>query len=315
MLVDQEQIVAARIDWGDPVRSGAIMGAKLTSKTAGKRRGTARLADGTQVLVDSLPREATEGQSLLLAITRCAIAERGRGKLAQARPAPPGATERAGPSLFDALSAGSLPVCRVRPGDGSLDRLGWDELVEQAVSGHVGFTGGSLDVSPTPAMTVIDVDGMLPPAQLALAAVPALVVTLARLDIGGNIGIDFPTLEEKAQRHAVDAALAAALRHWQGERTAMNGFGFVQLVARLEQPSIAALYQRHPARAGAQTALRQAEAIAAPGTILITANPALRGEFSSERIAELTRRTGRQICLEWDPAIALGAPSVQALTP
>lgn len=314
ILVEDGQIVAARVDVPGTLRAGAVIAARIASKPAGRKRGMAVADNGTTLLVDHLPASLTEGQSLLLAVTRPALAERGRFKLAQSRPAPPGAVAGPGPTLREALASGVHPVRSVRPADGRFDRAGWDELVEQAVSGQVDFAGGSLQLAPTPAMTVIDIDGTLPAAQLALAAVPALVAALARLDVGGNVGIDFPTLAEKTQRQSVDTALAAELGKWSGERTAMNGFGFVQLVARLERASLLARYNGHPERAGVQAALRRAEAVTAPGAILIGAHPVLQGHLD-DRLGELARRTGRELRIEWDPALAPEAPRVQALAP
>jgi len=244
ILVDGSMILAARIDWGNALRPGTVIDGFLYSKPANAKRGLARLPDGSEVLVDALPKEATEGQTIRLRITRARIAERGRNKLAQARPADAGAEQQAGPSLFTELRAGPETIRKVRPADKVFTDFGWEELVEEALTGAVPFAGGSIVISPTPAMTVIDVDGNLPARHLALAAVPAIADALSRFDIGGNIGVDFPTLQDKADRHAVDNALTQSLTHWRGERTAMNGFGFVQLIARLERPSIIAAYQR-----------------------------------------------------------------------
>lgn len=314
ILVEGDAIRAARVDWLEPVRPGMVCDARLSSKPAGARRGTAQLPDGGEVLVDGLPRGATEGMTLRIRITRSRIAERGREKLALARPAPD-ERETGAPSLADELRAGEYPIRLCRPADGTFGGLGWDELVDEALSGTVAFAGGSIVISPTPAMTVIDLDGALPPAQLALAAAPAIADALRRFDIGGSVGIDFPTLAEKKDRQAADAALAEALGDWRGERTAMNGFGFVQLVSRLERPSIVARYQRAPRTLAGITLARRAEAITDPGKLLLCANPGLRGRLPFELEAQLRQRTGRDLEWNWDSDLALNAPYVQTIMP
>lgn len=314
ILVEGGQILAARVDWLDPVRPGMIAEARLVAKAAGARRGTARLADGSDVLVDDLPREITEGATLRLRITRGRIAERGRCKLPQARPAPVGAELAEGPTLATALR-GQQAVRLCRPGDGRFEAAGWSELVEEALEGTVAFVGGSLLVCPTPAMTVIDIDGPLPPRALALAAVAPLASALRRLDIGGPVGIDFPTLADRKDRQAVDIALADALVGWPGERTAMNGFGFVQLVSRLERPSLPALYQRFPGRVAASTIERLALAHQGGGELVLHANPALRQALPASFAPELERRLGRGWRWHWDEALALQSPFVQSITP
>ena len=311
ILVEHGAILAARVSWGEAVRAGLVADAKLIAKPAGARRGLARLTDGSEVLVDALPREANEGDTLRLRIVRAALAERGRTKRAQARHDPDG-TPGPAPSLLDELRAGPLPVRQVRIEGADFADHGWDELAEQALSSEIAFAGGSLTISPTPAMTLIDVDGYGSPAALALAAVPAIAASLRRLDLGGSVGIDFPSLAEKRERQAVDAALGEALEGWRGERTAMNGFGFVQLVARLERPSLVARYAPRN-EAQARILLRQAERVGEPGTLLLTAPPAVRRAVLPDWQDELVRRTGRRIVWREDAALAPEAAFAQAV--
>ena len=311
VLVKHGEIIAARVEWGEPVRAGLVTDARLSSKPAAARRGLARLADGDEVLVDGLPRDVNEGDTLRLRIVRPVLAERGRMKRAQAR-CEPDAVSCSAPSLLEELRRGLVPVRAVPISGPDFAECGWDELVEQALSGDICFSGGSLTINPTPAMTLIDVDGYGSPAALALAAVPAIAAALRRLDLGGSVGIDFPSLAAKRDRQAVDAALAEALADWRGERTAMNGFGFVQLVSRLERPSLIARYSSHT-EAHARILLRQAERVSEPGALLLTAPPAVRRAVRAEWQDKLARRSGRRI--EWceDAALAPEAAFAQAM--
>lgn len=315
ILLDGEDIVAARVVWDDePWRAGAIAEAKLLHRVRGTRRGTVRLPDDTVAHVDALDPALTEGMSLTVQVTRASLAERGRTKLPQVRPAP-GRAPAPAPSLHEELARGPHPVRTLRITDRAFDDAGWADLCEQAHSGEVAFPGGTLLVCPTPAMTLIDIDGALPPLDLALAAVPALAGTLARLDIGGVVGIDFPTLERRQDRQAVDAALGEALQGWRSERTGMNGFGFVQLVARLERPSLVARASLHPAATAARQLLRQAERVAGPGVLLLTAAPAVLRALRPAWEAELARRTGRTVARREEPGLALTAGFAQAIAP
>ncbi|WP_017664790.1 ribonuclease E/G [Porphyrobacter sp. AAP82] len=309
LLVDGEQVLAAKVMWPGELAAGARTTGKLTVKFRGTRRGVALLGNGTEALVDHLPPQITEGHSLDLVITRAPIAERGRLKRAQARAAPGNGIPA------DALSPGpTWPARRtLRRFPAGL----WEEVWHSASAASLAFPGGEILVSVTPAMTVIDIDGIGAPRDVALAAVPAIARALAWFDLGGNIGIDFPTLQTREDRRAVDAALDAALAHWPHQRTAMNGFGFVQLVARLEGPSL--LHRFATARIGmaARMALRRAELAADEGAgrvLELRVHPALKAKLKAPWLDELARRTGRAVRITADPGLALEAPSAQILS-
>jgi hypothetical protein len=302
---DGDRIVEARVQWPDELTVGLVEDAILVSRTRGSPRGTARFANGEEALVDKLPSSASEGAPIRLEVTRPVLGERGRRKLARARPAE--APPHPAPTLAERLRAEGHEVRIVREfpaGDGA-------ELAAEAFAAEVAFPGGALQFSPTPAMLLVDVDGTLAPRDLALAAVAPLAEALRRFDAGGSIGIDFPTLADRADRRAVDDALAAALSGWPHERTAMNGFGFVQLVARLERPSL--LHRATFQRAGmaARGLLRRAELLQGAGAVLLSGHPALEAQLRPEWLAELARRTGREVRWEARPTLAIEAPQAQ----
>lgn len=307
ILIDSDLVAAARIDWPGALTAGQIEDAILVARTAGSTRGTLRFASGEEALIDGLPREAREGAPIRAIVNRSAIGEKGRLKLAQAKPT--GNAPCPAPSLAVRLQGeghGVRVVHRFPAGE-------WENIFLQAWDGLIGFAGGALAVSPTPAMTLIDVDGTLPPRALAIAAAVASAQTIRRFDLGGSIGIDFPTLERKEDRRAVDEALAAALVDWPHERTAMNGFGFVQLVARLERPSLLHRMARDPAGAAARALLRKAERVTEPGALRLSAHPAVLAKVRAEWREALARRTGREIRFHEAPLLAWEAASAQAV--
>ena len=299
ILLQAGRIVAARTDWPGALAAGQVEAAVLVARAAGAKRGTLRFAGGEEALVDNLPAEASEGAAYSAEVTRAAIGERGRTKLAQARltraaPRPaPGLAERLRSEGHGVRVVHRFPACD------------WDELCDEAWTGAIAFDGGSLAITPTPAMTLVDVDGTLPPAALARAAVLPIAGAIRRLDLAGSIGIDFPTLADKGDRHGIDRALAAALADWPHQSTAMNGFGFVQLVARLQRPSLLHRLACNRKGAAARMLLRRAERIDGAGTLLVAAHPAVLAAISPAWREDLERRSGRRLHWQDDPALAI----------
>ncbi len=293
--------VAARMRWPGGLEPGAVAQGVLVSKPKGSNRGRAAFPGGAEALVDKLPREASEGAQMRFVVTRASMGEAKRRKLAQVRPTD--LPERPAPSLAESLPEAKI-VRNFPAGD-------WEEIRDLAVEAVVDFAGGSLHFAPTPAMVVVDVDGHLPPRELALAAVEPLARAIRLFGLGGIVGVDFPTLQARADRKAVDAAIETALADFDHERTAMNGFGLVQIVSRFERPSMLHLVQHDPAGAAARLLLRRAEAVEGPGRIELAAHPAVIARLTDNWLDELRRRTGREVSTRPDPALAIEAPHAQ----
>ena len=168
-----------------------------------------------------------------------------------------------------------------------LGAAGWDDLLDEARTRHRRFAGGELRISPTPAMTLIDVDGFCAPDELAVPGA------------GRAARGDPPARHRRLDRHR------PADRRRQGgaaggrrgdrrvlpqpfERTAVNGFGFVQIV-RPAPPRVAGRAGAGPrgvrgpgAAARARRSSRRAR----------TARRPSRGGRRARRRAGLARRAG-----------------------
>ena len=59
--------------------------------------------------------------------------------------------------------------------------------------------------------------------------------------------------------------------------------------------------------------LRRAEMVEEPGAILLTAHPAVIAQLGAAWFAELGRRTGSEVRLATDPALALDGGFAQAV--
>lgn len=304
-LIDGDKILEARILPEGELIAGTIVRARLIARMPERGQGIVAWGDG-EALVASLPAGVTQGAETLVEITRPAIPEPGKPKRARARPARPDAGE----GLADA----DLPAAGVlrHTDPDRLEAAGWSELLEEAAGRHVRFPGGALDIALTPAMTLIDIDGTSSPAALSVEGATAAACAIRRLDLGGSIGIDLPGTDKAARAAAAEAIDAALPQPF--ERTAVNGFGFVQLVRPRRRRSLPEIYAMEAPLAHARALLRRAERSPGIGARVLTAHPAVVAELDSRSAwtKELARRTGTAIVLQGDPGLAISAGHVQA---
>jgi len=282
-LVEDGEIIEARVRRDGVIPAGTILEAKLVAVAP---RVTVE-GGGETFLLPRGVSGVSEGRSLVVEVTREALggAEPWKRGLARITNEPP----RASPPLAEGREASIAD---------------WDDLLEDARSGVVAFEGGELRIEPTAAMTMIDVDGWLEPPQLAQVAAWAAARAIRRLDIGGSTGIDFPTLRSKQARHDVDRILEDYLPK-PSERTAMNGFGFVQVVRPRRRASLVEL-ARDRAPFEARALLRRASS-ESPGSKRLVAHPAMIAVLEKHRpwLEALGRQLGGNIGLRPDPTLTM----------
>lgn len=290
LVLDGDTVVEAHIARADdPLPVGLIAPARL----ADRRQGVVVLA-GAEAQLAPVPADWPEGQTRLVEVLRPARPDGVRDK--QARVAAHDGPARPSPDLATRLATAGHAVTLVPAhGPDVLADSGWDAVVEEALSGRVEFPGGRLLVAPTPAMLVIDVDGTGDLARLAEAAARAVAALIRRHGIGGPVVVDFPSLGGRAPRAVVDTILAETLPP-PFERTAMNGFGLVQIIRPRRQLSLMENV-RQPGFAALEL-LRRAQRLVGPVQIeaqasvidWLAAHPAL--------IADCARLTGGTLALQ-----------------
>ncbi|MFC7536109.1 ribonuclease [Sphingomonas sp. GCM10030256] len=306
-LVEGGRIVESLVELDGGFRAGERVAARLGSIGQNGRNAIARTTEGREILLPSRPTGVSEGSALTVEITREAIPGHEPWKR------PIGRTVDGSASSVPPLEArlgGRLLPFPPSPGD-PLGEAGWSDLLAEAASGLVDFAGGRLRLFLTPAMTLIDVDGVLPPDELASAGAAAAGQAIRRLGIAGSIGIDLPTTRGKAARAAAAEELDRALRGTQFERTGVNGFGFVHLIRPRRRPSLLELYGE-PVAAEARALLRRA-GTAGFGPARLAAHPrvvALLGE-NLGWLEQLAVQRGGAVTLRPDEMLAISAGHVE----
>jgi hypothetical protein len=290
-LIENDQIVEARISLEGIVGAGTIIEAKLIDVGRNGRNAIA-VAEGQEYLLRETPRGISEGATFDLEVMRSKIPGTEPWKRPLGRAAEP-------------LPPGNRSIeSRVAPAGDRLGAVGWNDLIEEARNGVVRFAGGELRISPTPAMTLIDVDGHLPPDELGVTGAREAAKAIRRLDIGGSIGIDLPTAGSKAARQNAAAAIDAVLPQ-PFERTAVNGFGFVQIIRPRLQASLVELAEDRAAFE-ARALLRQI-AFEPAGPKKIVAHPTVIAvlEKRPDWLDSLARQVGGPVGLRADPSLPM----------
>ena len=285
VLIDGGEIVEARVMLDGQIAAGSMLKAKL--KTGG--RNAIAVADGTEYLLPKGAPGLTQGATLTIEVTREAIGIEGwKRPLARVSDAPI--------ATISALAGRTLAATST-----AFDDAGWPDLIEEARSGIVSFAGGALRIAVTPAMTLIDVDGLLPPDELAIAGATASAKAIRRHGIGGSIGIDLPIDGGKTARNAAAQALDIALPQ-PFERTAVNGFGFLQIVRPRRYASLFELALDRPAFE-ARALLRRTAC--ETGQTDLVAHPKVIAAILPEWTEALARQVGGGVSLRAEPSLGI----------
>jgi ribonuclease G len=291
-LVEISRIVEARIMPEGVIAAGTVLEARL--KSVG--RNAIAIANGEEYLLPKGAPGVTEGATLSIEVTREALGGTEPWKRPLARPTDD--VPRSAPVIHGRELLFPSP-------EDALEAAGWSDLLDEARTGRIAFSGGELSVSLTPAMTLIDVDGHLPAAELAVSGAKAAADVIRRHGIGGSIGIDLPTVQGKVARQAAAGAFDSILPQ-PFERTAVNGFGFLQIVrprARASLFELAADRAPFEARALMRRAAREI------GVIRLVAHPAVIAELEQrpEWLDRLSHQLGGAVTLRADPSVAMSA--------
>jgi hypothetical protein len=173
-----------------------------------------------------------EGMRVTFEVTREAIAEPGRVKPAEIALRDSGVLPSLQKdALWDArLMAFEQPVISASIADG----------FDIALSGQSQLGSVIISFQRTKAGLVFDVDGIGSAFDINQVAAAEIVRLLRLYQVGAMVMIDFVSMEAKAQRTQIaeifDAAARSDARPF--ERTAINGYGMMQVVRARPRPSV-----------------------------------------------------------------------------
>jgi hypothetical protein len=283
------RLIEMHAEWAfDGLRLGAVV-------VAVRGPGVTALLEGGPVTIDRAPAGLAEGGRFFGEVVREAIPEAGRLKPAQLK-----VTEgpaRAAPDMSARLGAVGE---RFPPEVEEAWEAGW----QAAALGRIAVAGGVLRFAPTPAFLAVDIDGPVPPDDAARGLAHAIRLW----GLGGNIVADFPTKPGRDWRQAAVATFDSAMEGLTFERTAINGYGLLQVVRPRLRPSILERAILMGDRADALAVLDAAIREPRPGPLRIVARDAVARLLLGrpDLLGAAARRAGRPIDVVADAAAGAG---------
>lgn len=188
-------------------------------------------ASGAEILLRGKT-SAHEGAHVCFEIVREAIAEPGRIKPAEAALCEAVQTERCDKTALweRRLAQTSVPIS-TKPIAAAFDI---------ALAGQSNLGDVSISFQRTKAGLVFDVDGIGDAFAINVAAATEIARLLRLYQVGAMVMVDFISMESKAQRAEIAAQFDAAstVDPRPFERTAINGYGLMQIVRARPRPSV-----------------------------------------------------------------------------
>ena len=187
--------------------------------------------DGSALLLRGKT-NALEGARVMFEVTREAISEPGRIKP---------------PEIMLRDSAGHPLIGKDALWDARLASLGQSAITasiaegfDVAIAGQSQLGDVTISFQRTKAGLVFDIDGIGDAFAINLVAAREIARLLRLYQVGAMVLIDFVSMESKAQRTQIAEAFDAAsvLDPRPFERTAINGYGMMQVVRARPRPSV-----------------------------------------------------------------------------
>ena len=195
--------------------------------------GTYVIADDNSELLLRSKMGAPEGARIMFEVTREAIAEPGRHK-------PPEIILREGVHHEAPIDKDALWEARMASIGQSAINASITEGFDVAIAGQSKVGDITISFQRTKAGLVFDIDGIGDAFAINMVAATEIARLLRLYQVGAMVLIDFVSMESKAQRtqvaEAFDAASLADPRPF--ERTAINGYGMMQVVRARPRPSV-----------------------------------------------------------------------------